>query len=389
MLRLLTAGESHGKCLIGIVEGLPRGVVVDVDFINRQLRRRQLGPGRGRRMEIENDTVEILSGVRHGITVGSPISFMIQNRDYEHWRIPMSVDQVAEGADIRCVYHPRPGHADLAGALKYQTHDMRDVLERASARETAARVAGGGFCRLFLTHFGIRIASHVVAIGGERIAPEYEWPDCQKIFELDDFSLRCTDPEAEKRMIRRIEEARAEGDTLGGIVEVVASTVPPGLGSHLQWDKRLDAQIAQALMSIPSVKAVEIGAGIDIAQKVGSMAHDEIYYDSQAKRFYRSTNRAGGLEGGISNGADIRARIYFKPVPTLRRPLRSVNVQSKQPTEAAVERSDTCVVLAGGVIAESMLGFVLASAFLEKFGGDSIMEIEQNYSNFNRLLDQY
>ncbi len=389
MLRFLTSGESHGKCLIGILEGLPRGIAVDIDFIDRQLRRRQLGPGRGGRMEIENDKIEILSGVRQGITIGSPISFAVQNRDYDHWKISMSVEQTPEGSDLRSVSRPRPGHADLAGALKFQTYDIREILERASARETAARVAGGAFCRLFLAQFGIKIASHVVAIGSERIPAKYERLDSQKLFGLSESALRCADRAAAKRMVKLIAETAEAGDTLGGIVEVIASPVPPGLGSHTQWDRRLDGQIAQALMSIPSAKAVEIGEGISSARRRGSAVHDQIFYDPPAKRFYRGTNRAGGLEGGISTGTDIRARVFVKPIPTLRRPLKSVDVRSKQTSDAAAERGDTCVVPAAGVIAEAMLGLVLAAAFLEKFGGDSVKEIHDNYANFNRLLDQY
>ncbi len=390
MLRFLTAGESHGKCLIGILEGLPSGLVIDIDFINQQLHRRQLGHGRGGRMKIELDQIEILSGVRQGSTIGSPISFAIQNNDWNHWQIAMAVKPTQDESKIRSVSRPRPGHADLAGALKLQTYDIRDVLERASARETAARVASGAFCQLFLTHFGVRIASHVVAIGRERIAEQFENLSIEKILDLDPESpVRCADPDAEKRMIALIDETREAGDTLGGTIEVVASPVMPGLGSHIQWDRKLDGQIAQAMVSIPSAKAVEIGSGIAGAQSMGSTVHDQIFYDSQIKRFYRKTNRAGGIEGGISNGADIRVRVHLKPIPTLRKPLGSVDVRSKQTFEALVERSDTCVVPAAGVIAEAMLSMVLASAFIDKFGGDSIKEVEGNYTNFMNLLDKY
>jgi chorismate synthase len=294
MLRFLTAGESHGKCLIGILEGLPRGIAVDIDFINLQLHRRQLGYGRGGRMQIEQDKVEILSGVRQGMAMGSPISFSVQNKDYDQWAIPMSIDRTAEGSDLRPVSRPRPGHADLAGALKYQTHDIRDVLERASARETAARVAGGAFCRQLLSHFGTRIGSHVVAIGKERVSAEFEALESKTILELSSSPQRCADRDAEKRMMALIDKKAAAGDTLGGIVEVVASPVPPGLGSHIQWDRRLDGQIAQAMMSIPSAKVVEIGSGIEGARNTGSAVHDEIFYDARTKRFRRKTNRAGG-----------------------------------------------------------------------------------------------
>jgi chorismate synthase len=390
MLRFLTAGESHGRRLIGVLEGLPRGLSVDSEFINFQLHRRQLGYGRGGRMEIERDQIEILSGVRQGWTLGSPISFAIQNKDFDRWRIPMSVEPAPEGSDIQSVTRPRPGHADLAGAMKFQTYDIRDVLERASARETATRVAGGAFCGILLALFGTHIGSHVVAIGRERISEEFEKLSCEKILALDAESpVHCADPDAEKRMKALIDEAKEYGDSLGGSVEVIACPVLPGLGSHIQWDRKLDGQIAQAMMSIPSVKAVEIGSGIAAAQSPGSMVHDEIFYDSHAKRFFRKTNRAGGVEGGISNGADIRVRVYLKPIPTLRAPLSSVDIISKQPSDAVVERSDTCVVPAAGVIAEAMLGVVLASAFLEKFGGDSIKEVEGNYANYFRLLQEY
>jgi chorismate synthase len=390
MLRFLTAGESHGKGLIGVLEGLPAGLSVDIDFINLQLRRRQIGYGRGRRMEIERDQIEIISGIRQGSTLAGPIAYSIQNRDWEHWRIPMSIEPGAEGADLRAVTRPRPGHADLAGALKFQTHDVRNLLERASARETATRVAGGAFCRIFLAHFGIRIGSHVVAIGKERISKLFEGFSSEEILALDPESpVRCADPNAEILMKTLIDEAKESGDSLGGIVEAVASPVPPGLGSHIQWDRRLDGQIAQAMMSIPSVKAVEIGNGIENAQSPGSSVHDEIHFNSQAKRFFHVTNRAGGIEGGISNGADIRVRVYIKPIPTLSKPLGSIDILSKQSCEASVERSDTCVAPAAGVVAEAMLALILAGAFLEKFGGDSIREIEGNYAHFMRLLNDF
>ncbi len=390
MLRFLTAGESHGKCLIGVLEGLPSGLAINIDYVNHQLRRRQHGHGRGGRMKIESDRIEILSGVRQGKTLGSPISFSIQNKDWDHWQIPMSAEPVPEGTDVRSVSRPRPGHADLAGALKFQTYDVRDVLERASARETAVRVAAGAFCRLFLTHFGVRIASHVVAVGQERIAREFEDLSIETILALDPESpLRCADPDAGKRMMGLIDKAGEAGDSVGGIVEAVAGPVLPGLGSHIQWDRRLDGQMAQAVMSIPSVKAVEIGCGIGAAQSLGSAVHDQIFYDPHTKHFYRKSNRAGGVEGGISNGEDIRIRMYLKPIPTLGKPLISVDVRSKKPFDAMVERSDTCVVSAAGVIAEAMLGIVLAQAFLEKFGGDSIKETEGNFASFVRMLEQY
>ncbi len=302
----------------------------------------------------------------------------------------MSVEPAPNAPVFEALPVPAPGHADLAGALKFQTHDIRDVLERASARETAARVAVGAFCRLFLARFGVRIESHIIAIGNERVAQEFEQPTIQQILDIKpESALRCADPHAEKRMMALIDETKKAGDTLGGSAEVLASPVPPGLGSHIQWDRKLDGQLAQAMMSIPSVKAVEIGAGVACAAKPGSAVHDEIFYDSDAKRFFRRTNRAGGIEGGISNGSDIRVKVHLKPIPTLQKPLSSVDVLSKKPFEAVVERSDTCVVPAAGVIAEAMLGIVLANSFLEKFGGDSMKEIEGNYADFVHLLDEY
>jgi chorismate synthase len=390
MLRFVTSGESHGKCLIAVLEGLPSGLPVETAFINAQLHRRQLGYGRGGRMQIEKDEIEITSGVRHGRTLGSPLSFVIHNRDWAHWELPMAAEPVPDGTNIRSVTRPRPGHVDLAGALKHQTHDVRDVLERASARETAARVGAGSFCRLLIRHFGVQIASHVLAIGDVAVSGESEQLDVAAILRLDPESpVRCAEPEAERRMMAAIDRARSAGDTLGGVVEVVASGVPPGLGSHTQWDRKLDGQLAQALMSIPAAKAVEIGDGVSGARRPGSLVHDEIFYDSDGRRFERKTNRAGGVEAGITNGADVRVRVHMKPIPTLRKPLMSVDVRTKEPFEAAFERSDTCVVPAAGVIAEAMLSFVLARAFLEKFGGDSVVEMEANYHNYQSLLDRF
>jgi chorismate synthase len=390
MLRFVTSGESHGKCLIGVLEGLPSDLAVDLESINFQLYRRQLGYGRGGRMRIEKDHIEILAGVRHGKTIGSPIAFKIENRDWPHWEIPMSPEPVPEGSNIRSLTRPRPGHVDLAGALKYQTRDVRDVLERASARETATRVAIGAFCRLFLRHFKIELGSQVLSVGRERVAPEFEELESEQIFKLDPESpMHCADIQAEKRMMAAIDRAKEAGDTLGGIVEVVASRVPVGLGSHTQWDRKLDGQLAQALMSIPAAKAVEIGTGVKGAENFGSEVHDEIFYDAQRRRFNRRTNRAGGLEAGITDGADLRARVYIKPIPTLRKPLRSVDLRTKEPFEAAFERSDTCVVPAAAVIAEAMMSIVVARAFLEKFGGDSLGETEANFANYEKLLDEY
>jgi len=390
MLRLVTAGESHGMCLTGILEGLPAGLPIDPVFINNQLRRRQLGYGRGGRMRIEKDKIEITSGVRHGRTTGSPVSFRIENKDWKNWKETMSAEPPDDPAASKAVTRPRPGHADLAGAVKFLTHDSRDVLERASARETAARVAAGAFCSQLLKQFGIHAASHVIAIGSERVAAGYESLTTAAIMQIDPGSpLRCADPEVQIRMQGVIDEARKAGDSLGGVVEVVAASVPMGLGSHSQWDRKLDGLIAQACMSIPSVKAVEIGTGIAAAGQAGSKVHDEIFYDAEKEGFYRETNRAGGLEAGITNGEDLLVRLYFKPIPTLRKPLRSVDLKTKESFAAAYERSDTCVVPAGGVIAEAMLSLVLSRAFLEKFGGDSLDEVKQNYSNYQKMVKDY
>ncbi len=390
MLRFLTAGESHGRCLTGVIEGLPCGLPVDIARINEQLYRRQLGYGRGGRMAIERDNVQIASGIRHGVTLGSPIAFTIENKDWENWLVPMSVAPVSEGTDVRRVTHPRPGHADLAGALKYQTRDLRNVLERASARETAARVAVGAFCSQFLSQFEVRIGSHILAIGDERIGVEYRDLPAERVLALDQTSeLRCADPEAESRMMASIDAAQNAGDTLGGISEIVAVSVPPGLGSYIQWDRRMDSQIAQAMMSIPAVKAVEIGNGISAAQKTGSCVHDEIFYNRENRCFFRKTNNSGGLEGGITNGEEIRLKIFVKPIPTLQKALNSVDIDSKGISKASVERSDTCVVPAAGVVAEAMLSIVLAKAFLEKFGGDSLSEIKTGFSAYKRALAEY
>ena len=393
MLRFYTAGESHGKGLIGFLEGLPSGLEIDRKLLDRQLYRRQLGYGRGGRMMIENDQVEILSGVRHGRTLGSPVSFMIANKDWQNWRISMSCDPVQDDADPRVVTRPRPGHADLPGALKYQARDMRDILERASARETAARTAGGAFARIFLEYFGVRIASHVLAVGMERVASGYESLPFDDIVAAENSSdeayLRCADTEAAARMRVLIDETAKTGDTLGGIVEIAAVGVPPGLGSHVQWDRRIDGRIAGAMMSIPSVKAVEVGDGVAGAQKPGSLVHDAISYDVAARRFRHETNRAGGIEGGVSNGEEVYVRVYLKPIPTLRRPLASVDVHTKQAFDAAVERGDVCAVPAAGVVGEAMFALELGNAFLEKFGGDSIDETAENYTRFMERVKSY
>ncbi|MEM4251730.1 MAG: chorismate synthase [Candidatus Bathyarchaeia archaeon] len=390
MLRYFTAGESHGRALVTIVEGLPAGLAVNLDAVNEQLRRRQQGYGRGHRQKIETDRVQVLSGVRHGYCIGSPVALMIENRDYANWQEVMSVEPVdfTDERRARRVKRPRPGHADLAGGLKYSTHDLRDILERASARETAARVAAGAFARLLLAEFGIEIASHVVMLGGIPGRPiEAEWE--QIVAVQGDERLRCVDPEATELMLERIDLARSEGDTLGGIFEVVARGVPVGLGSHTQWDQRLDGRLAQAVMAIQAVKAVEIGAGVLGAYLPGSQIHDEIGYNSEKRTFTRPTNRAGGLEGGITNGQELRIRGYLKPISTLRKPLLSVDVETKESQSAAFERSDITAVPAAGVIGEAAVALVLASALRAKFGGDSLVEMKENYKNYLRMLKDY
>jgi chorismate synthase len=391
MFTFRTAGESHGPALVASVDGLPAGLAVDAAAIDRQLWRRQQGYGRGGRMKIERDTVRILSGVRHGETLGSPVALLVENRDHQNWLDVMSAEprEVPPDRDRR-VTRPRPGHADLVGGLKYDRRDLRDVLERASARETAARVAAGSLARLLLEAFGVEIASHVIALGPvpEALPPEPVPFDAIRAIG-DERPLRCADPEAEARMVEAVDAARRAGDTLGGIFEVVAKGLPPGLGSHTAWDAKLDGRLARALMSIHAVKAVEIGEGVANARRPGSEAHDEIVYDEEGRRFGRSTNRAGGLEGGVTTGEELRVRGYLKPISTLRKRLRSVDVESKEPSEAAFERSDITAVPAAGVIGEAMVAVVLAGAFREKFGGDSLAEMRRNFDGYVRQVESY
>jgi chorismate synthase len=374
MLRFLTAGESHGPGLTVVVEGLPAGLRVDRDAIDADLRRRQGGYGRGGRMKIETDRVEVLSGVRHGRTLGSPVAFLIRNRDFENWRDVMSPDPEGEAArERRVLKYPRPGHADLAGALKYLTDDLRNVLERASARETAARVAAGGLARTLLAACGVEIRSHVTGIGGAGLPPGPPLP-WEALARVEESPVRCADPEAGAAMVAEIDGAKKKGDTVGGIFEVVVRGLPPGLGSFAQWDRRLDGRLAQALMSIPAVKAVALGAGFSAGHTGGAAFHDEILYDD-TKGLHRGSNRAGGLEGGVTNGEELRAHAVVKAIPTLLIPLRSIDLKTKEPQAASVERSDTCVVPAAGVVGEAMVGWVVADALLEKFGGDSLPEL--------------
>jgi len=378
-LRWLTAGESHGPCLIGVLEGIPAGLALEPEAIDRELARRQAGHGRGGRMEIEQDRAEVLSGVRGGVTTGAPIAIRIANRDWENWKEVMApFDAPPEG--YRPVTVPRPGHADLPGALKYGHRDLRDVIERASARETAMRVALGAVAKVLLAELGIGIASHVVRIH------EVEAPldvlalglTAEEITAQADRSpVRCLDPEAEREMIARIDAAQARGDSVGGAFEILATGVPPGLGSYVHWDRRLDGRIAQALMSIPAIKGVEFGLGFAAAEKWGSEVQDEIAWE-EGKGFFRPTNRAGGLEGGVTNGEPILVRAAMKPIPTLSRPLRSVDLKTREPALAHRERADVCAVPAASIVGEAMLALVLADAVLERFGGDSLEMIRKS-----------
>lgn len=374
MLRFLTAGESHGPALAVIVEGLPAGLAVDRAAIDADLRRRQGGYGRGGRMKIERDQVEVLSGVRHGRTLGSPVALLVRNKDFENWRDVMSPEpQPPAAARRRLLRHPRPGHADLAGALKYQTDDLRNVLERASARETVARVAAGALARCLLGPTGIEVRSHVTRIGGVALPPDPPVP-WETLAAVEGSPVRCADALASQAMVEEIDRAKKKGDSLGGVFEVVARGLPPGLGSFAQWDRRLDGRLAQALMSIPAVKAVGLGAGFAAGQASGAEFHDEILYDD-ARGLHRGSNRAGGLEGGVTNGEELRAQAVVKPIPTLLIPLRSIDLRTKEPRAASVERSDTCVVPAAGVVGEAMVAWVVADALLEKLGGDSLPEL--------------
>ena len=384
MLRFLTAGESHGQALVVTIDGMPAGLDVDLEALNAQLRRRQGGYGRGRRMAIESDHVEILAGVRHGITTGAPIAFVIRNRDWVNWQQTMYVEsEMPEGAaGVRRaeVTRPRPGHADLAGAIKYGHDDIRNVLERASARETAARVAAGSLARQLLGRFGIRLASHVSAIG-DVMLPEGRTVSFSEAMAIsDEAPLRCADSNVQQRMMAAIDKARDAGDTLGGVFEIIASGMPVGLGSYVQWDRKLDGRLGQAIMCIHAIKAVGIGIGPEVALRPGSRVHDEILPPRENGFPVRPTNNAGGLEGGVTNGEDVRVVAFMKPISTLMKPLRSVDLATMAESPAAIERSDVCAVPAAAVVGEAMVAFVLADAFLEKFGGDSIEEIERHYA---------
>jgi chorismate synthase len=389
MLRFLTAGESHGRALVAIVEGVPAGLSVDFDAMTGELRRRQTGYGRGRRMLIESDRAEALSGIRHGETTGGPIALLIPNRDWENWQRTMHVEAdmpaSASGADRPPVTRPRPGHADLAGYVKYGHEDMRDVLERASARETAARVAVGAIARQLLQAVGTRLVSHVTTIGNASTGNPLTVP-FERIQAIPaDSPLHCADEDVERQMVAEIDRARDAGDTMGGTFEVLAHDVPPGLGSYVQWDRKLDGRLAQALMSIPAIKAVGIGLGPAVASLPGSRVHDEILAGAGGRApigLTRPTNNAGGLEGGVTNGQDLRVTAYMKPISTLMRPLRSVDVTTMTESPAAIERSDVCAVPAAAVVGEAMVALVLADAVVEKFGGDSMAELTANWEAF-------
>jgi len=385
MLRYLTAGESHGRALVTIVEGLPAGVPVDLTAIDRDLARRQSGYGRGGRMKIEQDRVEVLSGIRHGRTLGSPVALLVPNRDWANWTEVMSPTPVEAYSDVRAAQkvrtRPRPGHADLAGALKYDHADLRNVLERASARETAARVAAGSLAKQFLAPFGIRVAGHVRSIGPVEAAGTEGLPLDELVARAEASPVRCADPEASARMVAEIDAARRDGDSLGGVVEVVATGLPPGLGSHVHYDRRLDGALGAALLSIQAAKGVEIGDGFAAARRRGSQVHDEIGW-SPGRGYFRHSNRAGGLEGGMTNGMDLMVRVAFKPIATLYKPLRSVEIDTHVEAVAGIERSDTCAVPAAAVIAECVTAFELARFVAEKFGGDSLDEALRNYRGY-------
>jgi chorismate synthase len=395
MLRFSTAGESHGEALIALVQGLPAGLEVDQTFIDRELWRRQQGYGRGGRMRIETDTAHILSGVRHGRTIGAPVAMQIANRDWKNWEEILPVG-AGDPTKHKAVASPRPGHADLSGSLKYNFKDARYVLERASARESTARVAAGALAKTLLRFLGIEVTSHVIRVGGAELEEPVTWDAIAALASKDEVLLNCASPESEEKMKAEVDHALRTGDSIGGVFEVVAHGVPPGLGTYANWDERLDGLLAWAVMSLQAVKAVELGRGVTAAQSLGSAVHDSIHYadaengnSGRHTRFEREQNNAGGIEGGVSNGEDIVVRGYLKPISTLRRPLESVTYETREATKAAYERSDVCVVPAAGVAAEAMVAFVLAQLALEKFGGDSATELKRNYDGYLEQIRNY
>ncbi|NMP10729.1 chorismate synthase [Paenibacillus polymyxa] len=387
-LRYLTAGETHGPQLTAIVEGMPSNLKLDFEELNFQLHRRQKGYGRGRRMQIEKDTAKIAGGVRHGYTTGAPIALVVENNDWKHWQNIMNIEPI-EGSDEekRRVHRPRPGHADLNGGMKYNLKDLRNVLERSSARETAIRVACGGLARQLLAEFGIKVAGQVIRIG-EIEAPYRDLPIDELIAVTEASSVRVTDPETEKKMEAYIDLIKQEGDSVGGVVECIVEGVPIGLGSHVQYDRKLDARIAQGVMSINAFKGVEIGIGFEAGALRGSQVHDEILYDEE-RGYHRRTNRLGGFEGGMTNGMPVVVRGVMKPIPTLYKPLQSVDIDTKEAFTAQVERSDACAVPAASVVMEHVVAWEIAKALLEKFGGDSIEEIRANIASYEQQLERY
>ena len=395
MLRFSTAGESHGESLVALVSGLPAGVPVDQAFLDRELWRRQQGYGRGGRMRIEKDTAHILSGVRHGKTIGSPVAMTLANRDWKNWEEILPVGE-GDPEKHKAVASPRPGHADLAGALKYNFPDARYVLERASARESAARVACGALAKMLLRVLGVEVASHVVRVGTAELSREASFAEVAAIAEREDVLLACVDAESEARMKAEVDTALRTGDTIGGVFEVLVHGLPPGVGTHVNWDERIDGLLAQAVMSLQAVKAVELGRGVTAAGSLGSAVHDAIAYEGEPvegtgafTKFSRERNNAGGIEGGISNGEDLVVRGYLKPISTLRRPLASVSFATREETKAAYERSDVCVVPAAGVAAEAMVALCVAKLVLEKFGGDSLAELERNYRGYCEQIRKF
>jgi chorismate synthase len=381
MLRFETAGESHGECLLATLTGLPAGIPINLDTVNHELWRRQQGFGRGGRMKIETDRVNIVSGVRHGQTIGSPVGMIIANADWKNWTESLPVES-GDPSLHKPVSRPRPGHADLSGAIKYDFPDARYILERASARETTARVAIGAIAKQYLANFGIEVLSHVISVGWKRLDRIASWEEIVELSKKSEVLLGCVDPATELEMKAIVDEAYRTGDTVGGIFEVVAHGLPPGLGSHITWDSRLDGRLAQAIVSMQAVKGVEVGAAEEGSQSFGSKVQDTIHYNRDERQFYRGNNRAGGIEGGMTNGEDLRVRGFLKPISTLRRPLESVDLETREPSKAAYERSDVCVVPAAGVIGEAMVAIVLAGAMLEKFGGDSLREAKRNFDGY-------
>ncbi len=390
MFRFETAGESHGECLVATLTGLPAGIPISLEQIDHELWRRQQGFGRGGRMKIETDRVEIVAGVRHSQTIGSPIAMLIRNKDWKNWTEALPIEQIEDGdAKQKRVTRPRPGHADLAGAIKYNFQDARYILERASARETTARVAVGAIAKQFLGQFGCSVLSHVIAVGPVRLERAVEWDELVALAKETEVLLGCVDVERQQKMKEVVDEAYRTGDTIGGIFEVVAHNLPPGLGSHITWDSRLDGKLAQAIVSMQAVKGVEVGFAEEGSASFGSKVQDTIHYAKEQRHFYRGNNRAGGIEGGMTNGQDIRVRGFLKPISTLRRPLESVDLETRDPALAAYERSDVCVVPAAGVIGEAMVAIVLAASFLEKFGGDSLAETKRNFEGYLRQVTEF